>query len=88
MRYGSIADERRHAPPERQAPTGPRYRVTGTGRYLYAVADKVQPHTKEREMAAVGKLAVVIAGLAVVAGVLIGWQSREDLNRYFRIRSM
>jgi hypothetical protein len=89
MRHESTSDERL---PGRQAATAPRFRVTRTGRCVYAVADDAQPLnqplTKERDMAAVGKMTIVIVGLAVVAGVVIGVQSLPDLNRYLRIRSM
>ncbi len=39
-------------------------------------------------MAAVGKITMVIVGLAIVAGVVIGVQSLPDVNRYLRIRNM
>ncbi|MGH3564402.1 MAG: DUF6893 family small protein [Mycobacterium sp.] len=39
-------------------------------------------------MATVGKMAAVIVGMAVVAGVVIGVASVPDVKRYLRIRRM
>jgi hypothetical protein len=89
MPHESTSDERLSG---RQTATAKRFRVTGTDRCLYAVADEAQPLNqplpKERDMAAVGKITMVIVGLAIVAGVVIGVQSLPDVNRYLRIRNM
>ena len=60
------------------------------GRYLYFAPDEVEPlERKESEMEVVGWTAVVIAGLVVVAAVVLGVRvDVPDVQRYMKIRSM